>query len=192
LSDDRERLRRLGLVALGEDVRVHETVQFFGADRIRIGSHVRIDCFSVISAGDEGLHIGDHVHLGVGVAVLGRCGRVELQDFCGLSPRVTLFTASDDFKDGYLTGPTVPDEFRKVTKGPVTVGRHVIVGSGTVILPGVHLGVGVAIGALSLVAQSLPPFTIAAGAPLRRLGVRNEDLLRRERELLEREGRAGE
>jgi len=177
-----EELYALGIV-LGDDVTVHRSVQFFGGEYLRIGSHVRIDCFAVISAGDAGVTIGNHVHIATYVALFGASARVTLGDFCGLSARTTLFTASDDFTGATLTGPTVPPQMRNVTAGPVTVGRHVIVGAGTVILPNVTLGEGAAVGAMSLVRTDVEPFAIVAGNPLRRIGTRERRMLELEQQL---------
>jgi galactoside O-acetyltransferase len=155
-----EELRTLG-IEIGDDVRVDRTVRFFGADAISIGSHVRIDCQAVISAAER-VSIGNHVHIGVGVQIFGRNG-ITIEDFAGLSPRASVFSATDDFVGAYLTGPTVPDEFRNVIGAPVVIGKHAVVGCGSVVMPGVHLGEACAVGALSLVSKSLPPGTIAYG-----------------------------
>lgn len=84
-----------------------------------------------------------------------------------------------------MTNPTVPSRFKRVTDAPESLGRHVIVGSSSVILPGVVLHDGVAIGALSLVKRDCEPFSIYAGNPARRIGERKRDLLRLERQFLD-------
>ena len=61
----REELLDVGFAAVGEDVNVDATATFYGADRIALGSHVRIDAGAVLSAGDGGILVGDHVHLAV-------------------------------------------------------------------------------------------------------------------------------
>ena len=181
-----QELRDLGVV-FGDNVSIDRSAQLFNPSRLRIGSNVRIDCFSVLSAGDDGLEIGDHVHLAMGVAIFGASARVVLEDFVGLSARVVVFSGNDDYRDGFLTGPTVPMKYRRVTAGPVTFRRHAIVGAGTVILPGVELGIAASVGALSLVHRSVPDFQIVAGAPARRIGERNPEILERERALREEE-----
>jgi len=66
----------------------------------------------------------------------------------------------------------VPSEFTNVTHSPVYLGEHVIIGSGTVILPGVSLYEGVAIGALSFVTKNCEEYGIYTGAPARLLKLR--------------------
>ena len=172
-----EALEDLGLAAVGTDVVVHETALFFGTPHVHIGSHVRIDAFAIVTAGPGDVHIGDRVHIGAAAQVFGTAG-VRLEDFAGVSPRVTIFSASDDYVEGHLTNPTVPAELRKVVQAPVTVGRHVIVGAGSVVLPGVRLGEGAAVGALSLVARDVAPCSVVAGAPARHIRERDGARLR--------------
>jgi galactoside O-acetyltransferase len=171
-------LQSLGLAAVGDDVCIDESAQMFGAERLSIGSHVRIDCFTVITTGPEAVTIGDHVHLGVGVCLFGTAG-IEIGDFASLSGRVAVYSTNDDFVGGHLSGPTVPADLRNVSAASVIVGSHVIVGAGSVILPGVRLGRGAAVGALSLVKRDLADGELAGGVPARTLGQRNLERLGR-------------
>ncbi len=76
---------------------------------------------------------------------------------------------------------------RSVTSAPVVLGEHVIVGAGSVILPGVTIGQGAAVGALTLVRKDdVPPFTIVAGPRGEAIGERDRRLLELERELRQR------
>lgn len=162
---------------LGKGVMIHETVQIFNPSSIFIEDNSRIDCFAVLSAGSDGIHIGKHVHIAAAAMIFGGGGRVVLENYCGLSSRVTIYTATDDYTDGFMTNPTVPAEFKKVEVGNVVVQRHAIVGAGSVILPNVTLGVGAAVGALSLVRKSVDDFSVVLGAPARSIGKRSERLL---------------
>jgi galactoside O-acetyltransferase len=103
---------------------------------------------------------------------------VEIADFAGLSARVSLFSRSDDYTGAHLTNPTVPAAYTAPEpKAPIRLGRHVIVGAGSVILPGVEIGEGAAIGALSLVAKPLKAWTIYAGSPAKVVRARRRDIL---------------
>jgi acetyltransferase-like isoleucine patch superfamily enzyme len=184
---DVRELQELGLAQVGRDVHVDRTARIFGAERVSIGSHVRIDCFVVITAGPGVVTIGDHVHLGVGVSLFGTKG-IAIAEFASLSGRVAVYSTSDDFVDGHLSGPTVPDELRKVHGAPVSLGPHTIVGAGSVILPGVRVGRGAAVGALSLVKGEVAEGELVAGVPSRPIGRRDLERLGR----LEAQARAGE
>jgi galactoside O-acetyltransferase len=178
-----EELRSM-LASVGDNVSVNRSVQMFSPHLIHLGSNVRIDCFGLLSAGEGGIYIGDHIHLAAGAYLFGSGGRIVLEPFCNLSSRVVVYTASDDYKDGYLTNPTVPMKFRKVQEGAVVLRRHAIVGTGSVILPGVELGLGASAGALTLINKSVPDFAIVAGIPFRVLGERSKRLLDAEKRLL--------
>ena len=104
-----------------------------------------------------------------------------MEDFCGLSGRVNVYSVSDDYSGRSMTNPTVPDELRNVERAPVRVRRHVVVGSGSVIMPGVTLGLGATVGALSFVTKSVPEYAIVMGNPLRRVGTRDRTLLEKEK-----------
>lgn len=74
---------------------------------------------------------------------------------------------------------------RAPDRGAVKIGRHSIIGSGSVILPGVDIPEGVSVGALSLVRKSLEPWGVYAGAPVRRIKDRDRQLLQDEAAVLE-------
>ena len=172
--------------SVGENVSINRSVIFYSPKRISLGSHVRIDCFGLISAGEKGMEFGDHVHISSYCCLIGSGGKIHLESFTGLASRSTLYTATDDFSDGYMTGPTIPDEYRNVRTGDVVLRKHVVVGCGSVVLPGVTIGLAATVGALSLVRKSVPEFAIVAGNPLRIIGQRNRRILDLEKEFLAR------
>jgi acetyltransferase-like isoleucine patch superfamily enzyme len=174
---DREALNSLGLRSIGSDVQVDETVQVFGAQHVEIGSHVRIDCFAVITAGPKKVSIGNYVHLGVGACLFGTAG-IQVGDFTSLSSRVSVYSTDDDYGSGRLSGPMVPLEYRSVHSSPVVLERHTLVGAGSVILPGVRICPGSAVGALSMVKGDVGEGELVAGVPARFLRRRNVGLLR--------------
>ena len=79
----------------------------------------------------------------------------------------------------------MPKKYLNVTIKPVLIGRHVIIGSGSVILPGVKIGNGSSVGALSLVTKSLEEWGVYLGAPVKRIKARKKDLLEQEKLLLD-------
>jgi acetyltransferase-like isoleucine patch superfamily enzyme len=54
-------------------------------------------------------------------------------------------------------------------RGPVVVGRDVTIGANTTILPGVVIGDGATVSAMSLVNRDVPPGALAGGVPVRLL-----------------------
>ena len=176
-------LASLGLRAVGVDVRIHSTCLMVGLENISIGDHVRVDAFTSLIAGDGHINIGNHVHI-AGYVFLSGAEGIEIADFVGVSRGVGIYTRNDDYTGGGLSGPTVPAEFLNLATGPVSLGRHVIVGSGTIVLPGVTIAEGSTVGALSLVKTDLAPWGIYAGVPVRRLRDRSRALLTFEEQLV--------
>lgn len=163
----------MGFAALGEDVLLSRDARVYQPGRIRLGSRVRIDDFCILSGT---LEIGCNVHLAPGAQIAAGAGRIRLHDFVGCSYNVLIIASSDDYRGASLSGPTVPDEFKPSKQvEDVEVGRHVIVGAGSTVLPGSALGEGAAVGAMSLVKGLVPPWTLVAGVPARKRGERDRE-----------------
>jgi galactoside O-acetyltransferase len=172
-------LRQFGFARVGENSAVSRNCTIIGLRNITIGDNVRIDGFTSIIAPEGRVRIGSNVHFGIG-CVIGARGGVEILDFCSFSQGVRLLSAVDDFGGKHMTGSTLPQEVLGVQVAPITIGRYAAVGSGALILPGVRIGEGATVGAMSLVTQSLEDWTHYGGSPARKLGARAKDLLRLE------------
>ena len=70
----------------------------YGASGISVGNNVRIDDFSVLSGN---ITVGDYVHISAYAALYGKNG-IRIGNFCGVSPRSTVFSATDDFSREWI------------------------------------------------------------------------------------------
>jgi galactoside O-acetyltransferase len=104
-------------------------------------------------------------------------GKISLADYCNISSRVAIYSSSDDYSGETMTNPMVPEQYKAVQHAPVTLEKHVIVGCGSVILPGVTMLEGAAAGALSLVNRDCESFSIYAGQPARFIKPRQTGLI---------------
>lgn len=172
----RGEVERLGFASVGDNVNISDRASFYNCANISIGNNVRIDDFCVLSAGVGGISIGNYIHVAVYASLIG-AGKITLSDFSNISSRVSIYSSSDDYSGVTMTNPMVPSQFTGVTNADVFVGRHVIVGSGSIILPGVVMEEGVAVGALSLVEQNCSAFCIYAGIPAKKIKNRMRTLL---------------
>lgn len=153
-------------ITCGNNVCISNDVILSNPHNIIIGSNVRIDAHSILIAGpDTKIIIGNNVHIAAGCFLFGSDGNIIFEDFSGISSRVTIYTASDDYVDGYMTNPTVDERFKKIHRGDVILKKNTIVGSSSVILPGVTLEFATSVGAQSLVKKSSNPFDILVGSP---------------------------
>ena len=97
-----------------------------------------------------------------------------MKDFSGLSQGVKIYTMTDDYSGESLTNPTVPEGFKNIFSGPVTIEKHVIIGTSTSIMPNLSVGEGSSVGAHSLVTKTLEPWGVYFGTPARRLRDRSK------------------
>ena len=79
----------------------------------------------------------------------------------------------------------IRDRYKAEKKIEVSVRRHVIIGAGSIIFPGVDVAEGCSVGAMSLVHKSTEPWGIYLGNPARRIKDRKKDLLELEKKFLE-------
>lgn len=177
-----DELRALGVRDFGERVRISRKTSLYRCENMTFGDDVRVDDFAVLAAGDGGIALGCYVHVAVFSLLVGK-GRITMEDFSGLSSRVSLYSSSDDYSGKWMTNPTVPAELTGVKHADVHLGRHVIIGAHTVVLPGSVLEEGAAVGAQSLVRGRCLAFTTYSGVPARRIAARQKRLLELEQTL---------
>lgn len=167
--------------ALGKRVRISDRAAIHNPELIEIGDYSRIDDFCVISGK---VSIGRNVHIAVFCNLAGGSEGITLDNFSGLAYAVQVFSQSDDYSGKSLTNPTVPAAYKAERKVSVHIGRHCIVGTNSVIFPGVVLGEGCSIGAMSLVTKSTDEWSVYAGIPAKKIKARSRDLLQIEQNYL--------
>lgn len=179
-------LRAFPFARVGENSAIARNCTIIGLENIKIGDNVRIDGFTSIIASSGSVMIGSHVQIGIG-CVLGARGGITVGDYSSLSSGVRILSAIDDFGGRHMAGSTLPDEVLGVHAAPVRIGKHVPIGAGTLILPGVNIEDGAAVGAMSMVNRSLKGWAIHSGNPVKEVGPRAQDVLALERRLSERQ-----
>lgn len=175
-------LKEMGFKALGAGVKISDKAAIYNPELIEIGDYSRIDDFCVVSGK---VSIGRNVHIAVFCNVAGGELGVTLEDFSGLAYGCHVFSQSDDYSGKTLTNPTIPENFKKVLRAAVTLKRHVIIGTCSVVLPGVTVDEGTSVGAMSMVTKSTEPWSVYFGIPAKKLKSRKKDLLILEQEYLQ-------
>lgn len=168
-----DELAQIGFKKCGENVLISRKASIYSPEKISIGNHTRIDDFCIISGE---IQIGSFVHISAYTALYGHFG-IHIEEYAGLSPRCTVFSASDDFSGNYLIGPMIPSKYTNVTGGKVVLKRFAQIGAGTVILPNITIHEGVAVGAMSLVKKDLLAWCIYGGNPIKFIKERERGLL---------------
>lgn len=169
-------LRNFGFRFVGENVLIAKNTTIIGISNISLGNNIRIDGHTVINANSGYLNLGNFIHIGGG-SYLACAGGIEFKNYSGISQGVKIYSASDDYSGNFMTNPLVPAEFTNVNYGLVTLDEHVIVGSGSVLLPGITLLEGTAVGALTLVNKSIGPWGIYSGVPAKLVKERSKEIL---------------
>ena len=85
-----------------------------------------------------------------------------MNKFTVLAHGVKLYSGSDAYDGSCLTHPMVDKQLRNLKIGRINIGKHVIIGANSVVLPGVTIGDGAAVGAQSLVKSNLEGWQIFA------------------------------
>jgi acetyltransferase-like isoleucine patch superfamily enzyme len=167
-------LKQIGFKSIGKGVYISKKVSIYSSTTISIGDNVRIDDFCILSGN---ITIGSNIHISAYVALYGSQG-IILDDYSGLSPRATIYSAMDDFSGNYLIGPIHPISCTNVQGGLVNISKYVQIGCNSVIFPNLTIGTGVVVGAMSLVNKNLSPWAIYAGIPAIRIKERTKELLK--------------
>lgn len=176
-----EQLKNTGFKSLGNNVQISDKASIYDPHQIEIGNNSRIDDFCVLSGK---IKIGRNVHIAVFCTLAGGEKGITFEDFSGLAYGCHVFTQSDDYSGETLTNPTIPDIYKHETKKPITIGKHSIVGTNSLVFPGVTLAEGTAVGALSALTKSTQEWSIYHGNPAKRIKARKQDLLKLEEEYL--------
>lgn len=174
-------LESLGLSRIGVNVLISRNAKIYCPEKVNIGSNVRIDDFCILSGNIE---IGNFIHISALTVLTGGFAGIAVSDFATISQRVNIFANSDDYSGETMANPLIPEKFKNLDQAKVSIKKHALIGCGSVIMPGVTLETGSAIGALSFVNRSTDPWMIYAGIPARAVKKRAQKLLELEKEFL--------
>ena len=179
-------LKEIGIKKYGTNIFISRNSILYHPEQLEIGNNVRIDDFTTISGK---VILGNYIHIAQFCGLYGGSMGIFMDDFSGLSSKVTIYATSNDYSGNTMTNPMVPAKYKTTDKNSmVKIGRHVIVGCDSVILPGVILADGCAVGAMTLCNKSLDSFKIYGGVPAKMLKERGRKLLDLEKQLMEEDG----
>lgn len=155
----KDELKKMNFKRVGEDIKISKNVTIIGSENISLGSNVRIDDFTIISAKEGFLEIGNNVHIG-GQSYLGCAGSLKIGSNVNIAQGVKFYSKINDYisYDG---------NNNKFFLGEITIGNNVIIGSNTVIVGKCIVKEGCTIGALSLVKKNLNDWSVYAGNPIK-------------------------
>jgi len=176
-----DQLKSMNFGFLGKNVKISDKAVFYDSHLQRIGDNSRIDDFVILSGKVE---LGRNVHIAVQCNLAGGSEGIFIGDFSGLAYACQVFSQSDDYSGESLSNPTVPEKFKNEEKSSVQISRHCILGTNTVVFPGVKIAEGCSSAAKSTFTKSTAPWGIYAGTPARRISERKQELLKLEQDYL--------
>ena len=131
--------------------RMSSSVAVMNPRGLSVGDHVWVWHHTILDA-TEGISIGEGAQIGAWVGVFTHGSEASVR----LLGRSFVHIPNPDRK-GY-------------TRGAVHIGAYSFVGAGSVILPGVRVGRGVLVAAMSLVTRDVPDYAIVRGQPAKVVG----------------------
>lgn len=170
-------LKKIGFKSLGRNVKISDKASIYAPQNISIGDNVRIDDFCVLSAFGGYINLRNHIHIAIFCNLTGK-GGIEMQDYSGLSSRVSLYSSSDDYSGDYLIGPVMEANCLKITEGPIILEKFVTIGTNSSVLPNVTLKEGSVLGSFSLLTKDTEEWTINAGVTAKKIKSRKRGLLK--------------
>lgn len=111
------------------------------------------------------LRIGKGTIIGDNAILDARCG-LTMGENVNLSSNVSIYTLQHDHRDPYFRC----NETQK--KMSVEINDRAWLGSNVIVLPGVHIGEGAVCCAGCVVTKDVPPYTVVAGIPAKKVGER--------------------
>jgi virginiamycin A acetyltransferase len=107
---------------------------------------------------------------GPNISILSLMNPISIGSYCSIAKDVTIQEYNhkvDRVSTYYVTKNVFNGSNRSElhTKGPITIGNDVWIGTKAIILSGVKIGDGAVIAAGSIVTRDVPPYAIVAGVP---------------------------
>lgn len=151
------------LGSIGKESYIRSGVKIVGNPRrIYIGEKIKVYQKVIIAIGKGEIHIGNNGLIGVGTYI--NCGdeNLTIGNNVAIAPYCKIFTNSHHYSNEKIN-------IESYKNGNVIIEDNVLIGTNTVILPGVKIGHGSVIGASSLVNKDVESDTIVAGIPAKLL-----------------------
>ena len=154
-------------VFIGEHVKIIEGPE---GGRVKIGDRVRLHWDITVHTGQGGtVSFGSRGSVQPGCQFVAYVGSIRI----GSDVHIGSNCAFYPYNHGFAPGTLIVDQ-PLISRGDIVLEDDVNLGVGVIVLDGVTIGKGAAVGAGSVVVQNIPPGAIAMGVPARVLRMRSE------------------
>lgn len=148
---------------------LYEPVVILRPDVITCHPSARIDSFVKLEGGlgmtiSAYVHIASFAHVGIGG------GTTILRRGAMIASGAKILSGSNRYEGARSMSSAAPPEEQRVERLQTLIGENAFIGAGAIIMPGVTVGAHAVVGAGAVVLQHVPPHTIVAGNPARKIG----------------------
>lgn len=155
----------------GSRVTVYRPLDVRHPERVRLGHDTRLDRWVCIEGG-QGVELGAYVHVARFAHLNIGGGELYVGDGVGIASGAKLISGTQDLTALWLSA-AAPAHLQRGVRGRIWIGAGVLIGTGAIVLPGVHIGEDAVIGAGAVVTHDVPCSEIWAGNPARKIGERH-------------------
>ena len=125
-------------------------------------SNSSISLDAVATGGWDNVNIGKDTRINSNFNLRNKKGQLKIGQNCLIASKVTIIVNSYDILQKKISIKNMKHSF-------VSIGNNVLIGTNSVIMPGIEIGEGAVIGANSVVTKNIAPFSVCAGNPARKL-----------------------
>ena len=123
----------MGFFYLGKHTRITRSSTITDPKKVSVGDYTLISDHSLLTGW---VTIGDWCHIAHYVHLSGGTEGIFIGDFVGVGSRSTMYTENDDYYGEAMWTPA-PEKYKKVDKGSIKIGNHVLIGWNSMVFPGV-------------------------------------------------------
>lgn len=154
-------------VFIGERVVIYQAPH---GGMVKIGQKTHLHQEIIIETGEGGrLIIGEDTHIQPRCQFSAYKGSIKIGSNVQIAPFCAFYPYNHEFK----VNKTIKDQSLS-TKGDIVIEDDAWIGVGVIVLDGVRIGKGAVVGAGSVVRDSMPDYSIAAGIPARVVKMRKD------------------
>ena len=164
---DHSQLRTGPHIFIGDEVKIMEGAE---SGYIDLGESVELHRELTLHTGQGGnIMIGPRSSVHAGCYLIAYKSSIRI----GADVQIASNAAFYPYNHGFAPGALIADQ-PLTSRGDIVLEDDVNIGFGVIVLDGVTIGKGAAVGAGSVVVQNIPPGAIAMGVPARVLRMRSE------------------
>lgn len=147
-------------------VRRSVRMDLFPWHQLMMGKRTTIEDYTIINNGVGDVLIGENSLIGIGNTVI---GPAQIGDHVITAQHVVISGMNHEFRN-----ISCPIRDQPVIKSPILIDDEVWIGANSVILAGVSIGKHSVVGAGSVVTKNVPPYSVVAGNPAKIIKIFND------------------